>query len=60
MILFKHGSLQGTMKHQLVLTWKDFVGGAEEAEKLHKLGKSKSPNLNEMNPGGILSGISKC
>lgn len=37
--LFKHGSLQGTIK--LVLTWKDFVGGAEEAGKL--LGNQNVP-----------------
>lgn len=40
--LFKHGSLQGTIK--LVLTWKDFVGGAEESGKLHKLGNQNLPN----------------
>lgn len=31
----------------------DFVGGVEEAEKLHKLGKLKSPSLNKVNPAGL-------
>lgn len=41
--LFKYGSLQGTIKHQPVLTWKDFVGVQKRRKNCIYLGNQNLP-----------------